>query len=80
MLFRSFDPSDLPDPLDPINLLNPAGRGILLMRSYMDEVDYQRNPEGGMTVKMFKKRPEKEEEVGMESVGDKKRSQDAIGD
>lgn len=77
---EGFDPSDLPDPLDPINLLNPAGRGILLMRSYMDEVDYQRNPEGGMTVKMFKKRPEKEEEVGMESVGDKKRSQDAIGD
>lgn len=30
---EGFDPATLPDPLDPNNLLNPAGRGILYMRT-----------------------------------------------
>jgi serine/threonine-protein kinase RsbW len=54
---EGFDPSDLPDPLDPLNLLNPAGRGILYMRTFMDEVAYQRHPGGGMLVTMAKRRP-----------------------
>ena len=54
---EGFDPSDLPDPLDPINLLNPAGRGLLYMRTFMDEVEYQRHSEVGMVVNMSKKRP-----------------------
>jgi len=33
-----FDPSDVPDPLDPENLERPCGRGLLLMRHYMSEV------------------------------------------
>jgi len=52
-----FDPSDLPDPLDPINLLKPAGRGLLYMRTFLDEVEYQRHSEVGMVVNMSKKRP-----------------------
>ena len=52
-----FDPATLPDPLDPENLLNPAGRGILYMRSFMDEVDLIRHPEGGMQITMVKNRP-----------------------
>ncbi len=52
-----FDPAALPDPLDPENLLNPAGRGILYMRSFMDEVDLIRHPEGGMQITMVKNRP-----------------------
>lgn len=52
-----FDPESLPDPLDPENLLNPAGRGILYMRSFMDQVDLARHPTGGMQITMIKNRP-----------------------
>lgn len=52
-----FDPADLPDPLDPENLLNPAGRGILYMRSFMDDVELIRHGEGGMQITMVKNRP-----------------------
>ena len=33
-----FDPAKLPDPCDLENLEKPSGRGILLMRSFMDEI------------------------------------------
>jgi anti-sigma regulatory factor (Ser/Thr protein kinase) len=35
-----FDPSDLPDPTEPENLDKVSGRGLLLMRTFMDEVSY----------------------------------------
>lgn len=35
-----FDPTMLPDPCDPENLEKPSGRGILLMRSFMDEISF----------------------------------------
>jgi CheY-like chemotaxis protein/anti-sigma regulatory factor (Ser/Thr protein kinase) len=35
-----FNPDDLPDPTDPANLEKACGRGVLLMRSFMDEVSY----------------------------------------
>lgn len=35
-----FNPADVPDPLDPENLERPGGRGLLLMRSYLTEVEY----------------------------------------
>ena len=35
-----FDPSALPDPTDPANLEKVSGRGVLLMRTFMDEVIY----------------------------------------
>ncbi|HEX4946657.1 MAG TPA: ATP-binding protein [Blastocatellia bacterium] len=56
-----FDPASLPDPLDPENLLNPAGRGILYMRSFMDEVELIRHAEGGMQITMSKNRKPKQE-------------------
>ena len=37
---RGFDPSTLPDPCDPANLEKASGRGILLMRSFMDEISF----------------------------------------
>jgi serine/threonine-protein kinase RsbW len=49
-----FDPSTLPDPLAPENLLKASGRGIFLIRSFMDELVLQRAPEGGMEVVMVK--------------------------
>ncbi len=35
-----FNPKELPDPTDPANLEKPSGRGILLMRSFMDEIRF----------------------------------------
>jgi len=35
-----FDPSSVPDPTLPERLWLPSGRGIMLMRAYMDEVVY----------------------------------------
>ena len=51
-----FDPSALADPLAEENLLKSTGRGILLMRSFMDEMTFQRAAEGGMEVRMVKRR------------------------
>jgi serine/threonine-protein kinase RsbW len=50
-----FDPSCLPDPLAPENILKSSGRGIFLMRSFMDEVALQMAPGGGMEVVMVKR-------------------------
>ena len=50
-----FDPSTLPDPLAPENLLKASGRGIFLIKSFMDEMVLQRAPEGGMEVVMVKR-------------------------
>ena len=50
-----FDPSTLPDPLAPENLLKSSGRGIFLIRSFMDEMVLQRAAEGGMEVVMVKR-------------------------
>jgi len=48
-----FDPRVLPDPTDPANLEKPSGRGLLLMRTFMDEVAY--NAEGNQ-VTLIKRR------------------------
>lgn len=51
-----FDPSTIADPLAQENLLKSTGRGILMMRSFMDEMTFQRTEEGGMEVRMLKRR------------------------
>jgi len=43
---------DVPDPCCKENLLKPSGRGILLMESYMDKLQYT---QGGRRVKMTKR-------------------------
>ena len=50
-----FDPETVANPLDPENLLKSSGRGIFLIRNFMDEVDLQRAPQGGMEVRMVKR-------------------------
>ena len=50
-----FDPDHLADPLAPENLLKASGRGIFLIRNFMDDVILQRAPEGGMEIRMTKR-------------------------
>ncbi len=52
---EGFDPDTLADPLAPENILKSSGRGIFLIRSFMDDVALQRVPGGGMEVRMVKK-------------------------
>lgn len=47
-----FDLKSLPDPRDPVNVERPSGRGMLLMRTFMDLVEY--NAMGNM-VTLFKR-------------------------
>lgn len=51
-----FSVEDIPDPTDPENLLKCNGRGILFMNSFMDEVSWSNPSDGGLEVKMLKKR------------------------
>jgi serine/threonine-protein kinase RsbW len=37
---RGFDPSTIPDPTEPENILKSGGRGLFLMRQLLDEVSY----------------------------------------
>ena len=50
-----FDSVTLADPLTPENLMKPSGRGILLIRTLMDEMTVQRASEGGMEITMVKR-------------------------
>jgi serine/threonine-protein kinase RsbW len=50
---KGLDPAKIPDPLAPENLLKTSGRGIFLIRSFMDEV--QINPsQTGTEIKLVK--------------------------
>jgi serine/threonine-protein kinase RsbW len=48
-----FDPNELPDPTDEENLEKSSGRGVMLMRSFVDEVVYN---ESGNSVELKKKK------------------------
>ena len=50
-----FDPGAVPDPTSPEFLERPCGRGLMLMRYYMSEVDYN---ERGNRVDMLKRKGE----------------------
>jgi len=50
-----FEPEEIADPLAPENLLKGSGRGIFLIRSFMDEVAIARAPEGGTEMRMVKR-------------------------
>jgi serine/threonine-protein kinase RsbW len=52
---EGFDPDTVANPLDPENLLKSSGRGIFLIRNFMDDVRLQRAPEGGMEIRMVKR-------------------------
>jgi serine/threonine-protein kinase RsbW len=52
---EGFEPGEVADPLAPENMLKSSGRGIFLIRSFMDDMQLRRVPEGGMEVRMVKK-------------------------
>ena len=52
-----FDLSSLPDPTLPENLLRQSGRGLLLVRAFMDDFDMHPRPGGGTEVRLTKNLP-----------------------
>jgi serine/threonine-protein kinase RsbW len=52
---EGFDPETLADPLAPENLLKSSGRGIFLVRNFMQDVELRRVPGGGMEIRMVKR-------------------------
>ena len=51
---EGFDPDDIPDPLAEENLLRKSGRGLFLIRAFMDELRLERLGREGMQVVMVK--------------------------
>lgn len=47
--------ADIPDPTQIENLLKPGGRGILIIQSFMDEVEVTERPGGGSRLRMVKR-------------------------
>ena len=52
---RGFALDNVADPTDGANLLKPSGRGILIIRSFMDEVVLSKREGGGSRLRMVKK-------------------------
>lgn len=53
---QGLDPEQIPDPLAPENLMKQSGRGIFLMRAFMDDVKF-RNLEPGTEITLIKRVP-----------------------
>ena len=51
---EGFDFNSIPDPLAPENLLRTSGRGIFLIRSFMDDFQMRRLESGGTEVTLVK--------------------------
>lgn len=51
-----FDSDNIPDPLSPENILRGSGRGVFLMRAFMDEVHF-RQLSPGTELTLIKHRP-----------------------
>ncbi|UCG48584.1 MAG: ATP-binding protein [Phycisphaerales bacterium] len=62
-----FDPDSVPDPRSGQNIYKPEGRGLLLIRSYMDEVSFN---ERGNSIRMvrYRHRPRALEDEGVEGT------------
>ena len=52
-----FNLEDVPDPLAEENIMKTSGRGIFLMRAYMDELKVHRSSGGGSELVMAKRLP-----------------------
>lgn len=54
---EGFDPGQLRDPLSAENLLSEGGRGVYLMRQFMDEVRFSFPDSGGTCISLVKRLP-----------------------
>ena len=59
-----FDPAGVGDPLSPENRLKTSGRGIFYMKTFMDDVRFERLADGGMEILLKKKLGEANEKEG----------------
>jgi serine/threonine-protein kinase RsbW len=57
---EGFDLEELADPTKAENLLKPCGRGILIIRSFMDEVSLTPMEGGGTRLHMVKRLPDQQ--------------------
>lgn len=57
---KGFDYRSLPDPRDPENFLKDSGRGLLIIRIHMDEVDWNEN---GNIIRLRKYRVQRSETI-----------------
>ena len=55
---KGFELTEIPDPLAEENLLRTSGRGLFLMRAFMDDFRVEHGPEGGAQLIMIKKLPQ----------------------
>ena len=53
---EGMNPDSIPDPLAPENLMRSSGRGVFLMRAFMDEVHF-RQLSPGTEITLAKRRP-----------------------
>ena len=53
-VFRSHNAAEVPDPLAQENLLRQSGRGVLMMRAFMDEFEVGSRKPSGTEVRMVK--------------------------
>jgi serine/threonine-protein kinase RsbW len=59
---NGFDPRGTPDPTEGNNILKPSGRGLLMIRAFVDEVSFRYRKGRGMDVTLVKKiHPQKTE-------------------
>lgn len=53
---EGFDPDETPDPTAGVNLLATSGRGLLMIRAFVDDVAFRRRSQRGMEVTLTKRR------------------------
>jgi serine/threonine-protein kinase RsbW len=51
---EGFDPGAIPDPCEPDNIVGTGGRGVFLIRHFMDDVQVREAPGGGTEIVMAK--------------------------
>jgi serine/threonine-protein kinase RsbW len=61
---KGFELTEVPDPLAEENLLRTSGRGLFLMKAFMDEFDVKSGPNGGAELIMVKHLPHAVSENG----------------
>jgi len=55
---NGFDPDALPDPVASENLMRDVGRGLFIVRAYMDEVRFQKVGSEGLRITLVKILPD----------------------